>query len=637
MPEKILLIAPYPELAEVAAKVQEEMGIGCEIAVADTNEAVKLAIEAISQGVEIIISRGGTATMVREYITVPVVDIPVTSFDILKALAPLRNYSEQIGVIGFNNVIKECQKVAECLGFKLYKIELKAKEDIPACLDEATLVGIKVIIGDGTTARMAAEAGLESRSIDSGEESFRTAFTEAQRLLEVQHWERECSEQVKTIIDHINDGVIAVDELGNISLFNPSAERILGFSSVNIIGKDIKKVVGLRPLNAVIEEGQSELSQIISFGKKRVVIKRVPLVTAGEVKGFVLTVHDVGQIQSMEKQIRRELNTKGFTANFTLNQMVSESNVMKTVLADADRFAQVNSTLLVLGETGTGKELLVQGIHNSSPRRDGPFVAVNCAAIAESLLESELFGYAPGAFTSARREGKMGFFEMARGGTVFLDEIGEAPLGVQAKLLRVLQEHQIMRIGDEKVTPVDVRIIAATNKDLLKLSVKGHFREDLYYRLGVIIINVPSLRERPDDIRSLVEYFIASSNARFGKHVKGVDSKVYEILEAYNWPGNVRELEHVIHRAVLTAEEGIVQLLHLGNFTQGKLLPTDLGNSTRKLKLELKGTLADMEKAIVQEVLLQEGNNFSSSARRLGVNRSTLWRWINHTYNINAN
>lgn len=634
MPEKILLLAPYPELAEVAAKIQDEMGIGCKIAVADTNEAVKLAIEAINQGVEIIISRGGTTIMLREYVAVPVVDIPSTGFDILEALAPLRNCNQKIGVIGFKNVIKECQKVAECLGIKLYKIELKAKEDIPACLEEAIRVGVKAIIGDGTTSRMAAEAGLEARSIDSGEESFRTAFNAAQRLLEVQYLERERSEQVKAIIDHINDGVIAVDECGNISLFNPSAERILGFSSDNIIGKNLKKVVGLRALTDVIEEGLSELSQIISFGKKRVVIKRVPLVTAGEVKGFVLTVHDVSQIQSMEKQIRRELNTKGFTANFTLNQMVSESKVMKTVLDDADRFAQVDSTVLIFGETGTGKELLVQGIHNSSPRKDGPFVAVNCAAITESLLESELFGYAPGAFTSARREGKMGYFEMAHGGTVFLDEIGDVPLGVQAKLLRVLQEHQVMRIGDEKVTPVDVRIIAATNKDLLKLSGKGLFREDLYYRLGVIIINVPSLRERPEDIKSLVEYFIASSNARFGKHVKGVDSEVFEIFKAYNWPGNVRELEHVVQRVVLTAEEGMVKISHLGDFTQSKLLPIHTGNSTRMLRLELKGSLDDMEKAIVQEVLLQEGNNISRSALRLGVNRSTVWRWLNHTAQI---
>lgn len=630
MPEKILLVAPYPELAQVASQVRREMGIECKIVVADMAEGVELAREAVNRGVEVVISRGGTALLIRDYVAVPVVDIPVTGFDISEALAPLRGYNAAIGVIGFKNVIKGCQKIAQSLEIPLYEMELKAKEDITACLDQAIRVGVRAIVGDGTTTKMAIAAGLEARLIDSGPDSFRSAFTEALRLIEVKQRERERSEQVKAIIDHINDGVIAVDEWGNVSLFNPAAERILGLSSVNIIGGSLKKVAGLKPLTAVTEGSFGELSRVVPIGNKRVVVKRVPLVAAGEVRGFVLTVHDAGQIQSMEKQIRRELNSKGFTANFTLDQMVSEAKPMLAVIEDARRFAQVDSTVLICGETGTGKELMAQGIHNASPRKDGPFVAVNCAAIAESLLESELFGYAPGAFTSARREGKMGYFEMAHGGTIFLDEIGEAPLGVQAKLLRVLQEHQVMRLGDEKVIPVDVRVIAATNKDLLKLVSKGQYREDLYYRLCVISIKMPALRERPEDIGPLSEFFIASSNVRFGKQVKGISAEARQILQAYNWPGNVRELEHVIQRIVLTAEKGIAEVEHLGDFVRGKIVPLNLGTAEGRVKLEVKGTLAEMEQAIVQEVLRQENNNLSRTAKRLGVNRTTLWRWINN-------
>ncbi|MBC7323994.1 MAG: sigma 54-interacting transcriptional regulator, partial [Moorella sp. (in: Bacteria)] len=319
----------------------------------------------------------------------------------------------------------------------------------PACLDEAIRAGIRIIVGDSDAVLKAQGLGLDARLIDSGPESFRTALLEARRILEAQKLERERSQQIKAIVNHISDGVIALDEAGKITVFNPVAEGIFGVKQSEVVGKDPARVMALKPLGDVLEREQGQQEQIIHIGAKQAVVNRVPLVEAGEIKGTVITVQDARQIQRVEKEIRQELQRKGFAARFTLHQIIAESPAMKIVLEEARKFAGVDSTILITGETGTGKEMLAQGIHNASARREGPFVAVNCAAIAESLLESELFGYARGAFTGARREGKMGFFEMAHGGTIFLDEIGEAPLGVQAKLLRVLQERQIMRIGDE--------------------------------------------------------------------------------------------------------------------------------------------------------------------------------------------
>lgn len=630
--KKICVIAPYPHLSAVASRVCEELNLECDIYVGNMSEGLELALKAVEGGTRVLLSRGGTALLLRHYVKVPVIDIPVTGYDILDTLGALREYKGTIGVIGFRSVIQGCQKIAKYLELSICEFELKAQEEVPYCLDKAARAGIRLIVGDSDAVVQARRLGFEARLIDSGPESFRAALLEAQRVLEAQELERERRRQIKAIVNHISDGVIALDEAGRLTVFNPVAEAIFGVQQAEVLGKDPTKVMALKPLGEALYNETGRQVYIIHLGDKPVVVNRVPLVEAGQVKGVVITVQDARHIQQVEKELRKELQRKGFQARFTLDQIVAESPAMRAVVEEARKFAAVDSTILIIGETGTGKEMVAQGIHNASSRREGPFVAVNCAAIPDSLLESELFGYARGAFTGARREGKMGLFEMAHGGTIFLDEVGEAPPGVQAKLLRVLQERQIMRVGDDKILPIDVRVIAATNKDLRKLVKAGQFREDLYYRLSVLSLHIPPLRERQEDIKPLIKYFLARANARFGKKVE-LPREVLSTLLKYKWPGNVRELENVIYRLVLLGDVSINQLKRCGLLEEETMKagssPFRSSDGQRKITIELQGTLQEMEATIINTVLEQERYNKTKAARRLGIDRSTLWRKMN--------
>jgi transcriptional regulator with PAS, ATPase and Fis domain len=298
---------------------------------------------------------------------------------------------------------------------------------------------------------------------------------------------------------------------------------------------------------------------------------------------------------------------------------------MEDLICRARKYAELDSTtVLILGETGTGKELFAHSIHNESPRAKGPFVAINCAALPENLLESELFGYAEGAFTGARRGGKIGLFEMAHMGTIFLDEIGDMPLNLQSRLLRVIQEKEVMRIGDDRVIPVDVRIIASTNRNLEEDIEKGAFRRDLFYRLNVLKLIIPPLRERKEDIPLLVDLFVEKYSARLGKKVRGITQKARDLLMNLDYPGNVRELKGIIERAVAFAESEYIEEADLGISNQAAKQSDAISRDIFKVNFTLK----EIEIMAIKEALAKTQNNISGAARLLGVDRTTIWRKI---------
>lgn len=310
--------------------------------------------------------------------------------------------------------------------------------------------------------------------------------------------------------------------------------------------------------------------------------------------------------------LRKKLGSgKGF------EEIVFASEKTKEVVDFAKRVSEYKTTVLITGESGTGKELIARAIHSSGPRRDRVFVAINCAAIPESLLESELFGYVKGAFSGANHP-KRGLFEEAHGGTLFLDEIGEFPIHLQTKLLRVLQDEEIRRLGDTKTVKVDVRIIAATSRDLSRDVKRGSFREDLFYRLNILHIHIPPLRERKDDIPCLVEYFIGKYNEKLNRSIKGVSPKVMSELLDYPWYGNVRELENVIERAIILSDSDLITRVDLGireNATR-ETTPSD--------SLSLEEAWARLEKAYIEKALSQTGGNRTQAARLLGLSRRSL-------------
>jgi PAS domain S-box-containing protein len=370
--------------------------------------------------------------------------------------------------------------------------------------------------------------------------------------------ERQLNEKLESILNAVHEGIIGTDALGNITVMNEEAEKIFRLPAEEYIGRRVQDVIPEFQVKDVLASRSEVANQLIEFRDLFLLVTKVPMMLDGQFLGVVITFQDVTKVQRIEQEIRKKSSQLGLMTKYSFDNIIGASQSIHTNKQVATRLAESDFTILITGENGTGKEVFAQAIHHHSTRRDGPFVPVNFAGLTESLAESELFGYEEGSFTGARKGGKMGLFELAHNGTIFLDEIGDAPLGIQAALLRVLQERQVMRVGGHRVIPVNVRVIAATNRNLIDMIGKGTFREDLYYRLNVLPLQIQSLRERREDIPVLIDYFLQKKN----KHLTFAP-EVTELLLQYSWPGNIRELENFIHYAVVIAQGNRVELSHL--------------------------------------------------------------------------
>ena len=377
---------------------------------------------------------------------------------------------------------------------------------------------------------------------------------------------------------------------------------------------------------ALLASGSPEFDQLQQAPAGHILTNRIPIRVDGEVKGVVATFQEVSQIEAAERKIRQNLYGKGMVTRYTFRDILTRDPQMKRLIKLAKDYAKTNATILIQGESGTGKELFAQSIHAYSPRAQGPFVAINCSALPPPLLESELFGYVEGAFTGAKRSGKIGLFEMAHNGTIFLDEIGEMDRTLQARLLRVLEERQVMRLGSDSLIPVNIRVLAATNQDLRRLASQGTFRVDLLYRLNVLNLPMTPLRQRKVDIAYLAEYFLSRYQTEHKRRIEAIPPQISELLERYEWPGNVRELKNVMERLVLSAESGRIEAdtvrLLLEEMQEIWKHPA-IGAELPDL---LSGTLQQIKQRVIAQVLQFEGGNKSRAAKRLGVDRATIDR-----------
>ncbi|MDK2930923.1 MAG: hypothetical protein PWR07_1054 [Bacillota bacterium] len=623
---RIGLVAPYPRLAELAIEVCRELGEDLEVRRGDLSAGVEVAREMQSRGVDVVISRGGTALAIEQAVDIPVIPIQVTGFDIVRAIHAAKQLGGAIGVIGFKNVIYGTEGIQDALGVSLRLIYLEHESDAEEQIAAAVRGGLQVIVGDAISARITAKYGAKGVLIESGKEAIIKAIEEAKHVATVRRRERQRAEEFKAILDFAYEGIVAIDQFGVVKVFNPIAERLLGVSAARAIGRPITEVLPGVGLDLVRASGRPELGAVQRLGSTLIVSNRVPITVGGEIVGAVFTFQDVSRIQQVEKEVRRELYLKGHVAKHTFDDIITVDDTMREVVARAQRFASTDSTVLISGETGTGKELFAQSIHNASRRRNGPFVAVNCAALPESLLESELFGYEEGAFTGSRKGGKPGLFELAHGGTIFLDEIGDMSMQIQARLLRVLEQREVMRLGGDKVLPVDVRVIAATHRDLKRAVNDGTFRADLFYRLNILTIALPPLRERTCDIPALAERFIVASCRNLGIPQKRLSSGAITALVSHTWPGNVRELRNVCERLAVGVESR-----EIDEETVWKLLgrddhATEITQPEGTVTVAIEGGLRQIENEIMRQVLRKVGGDRTEAARLLGINRSTLWR-----------
>ncbi|MDK2877405.1 MAG: hypothetical protein PWR06_121 [Thermoanaerobacteraceae bacterium] len=620
----ILLIAPYEELEKTAKEVIMEHNLQVDVIQGNLSDGSNIAKRAEEKGVEVIISRGGTYQSIKNVVNIPVIEIQVSAFDILRALKDLLGYRGPIGIVGYENVVFGIDTLIDVLGLDLIRVIFKNEEEAPRQVYEVASKGVREFVGDTIGIKTVKSMGFRGRLIESGKEAILSAIYEARRVLKIRRDERARAERFKVIMDFIHDGIIAVDEKGCITIFNKTAGEIFKKSD-NPVGKPVSELLETTKLPEVLKTGEPQLGELQRVGDVVIATNRVPIIVDGEIKGAVATFQDVTQIQKMEQKIRRELHQKGLVAKYSFKDIIHKSQIMEDLIYRAKKYAELDSTtVLILGETGTGKELFAHSIHNESPRAKGPFVAINCAALPENLLESELFGYAEGAFTGARRGGKIGLFEMAHMGTIFLDEIGDMPLNLQSRLLRVIQEKEVMRIGDDRVIPVDVRIIASTNRNLEEDIEKGTFRRDLFYRLNVLKLIIPPLRERKEDIPLLVDLFVEKYSARLGKKVNGITQKARDLLMNLDYPGNVRELKGIIERAVAFAESEYIEEADLGISNQAAKQNDAISRDIFKGNFTLK----EIEIMAIREALAKTRNNISGAARLLGVDRTTIWRKI---------
>ena len=428
-------------------------------------------------------------------------------------------------------------------------------------------------------------------------------------------------EWFEIILSSLNDGVFCVDENWRISYFNEAAAEITGVPYEEALGRPCHEVFRSNickkacALRYTIQNGTPIASMAIEITNKKGNKIPVSISTAvlkdkqGKFIGGVETIRDLSLIE----QLRKELD-----ARHTFEDIISKSPKMQHVFDLIPTIAESESTVLITGDSGTGKGLIAQALHNQSPRADNPFITVNCGAIPDTLLESELFGYKAGAFTDARRS-KAGRFTLAQGGTIFLDEIGDISPAIQAKLLRVLQDKVFEPLGGVQSIKADVRILAATNRDLATLVQEGRFRTDLYYRINVFRMELPPLRERMEDIPLLVNHFVAKLSSLKGKEISGVTPETLAILMKYDYPGNVRELENIIEHAFVLSPGGMIQAQHL----PGELQPRP--STAQRETLDLLG---EYEKELILDALRRNQWNRLKAAQELGIHKTTLFRKV---------
>jgi len=614
MKKKIAFLAPSKHNLEQIKDFLNEYHNEIIFDVGSLEDALVKARELIDKGVEIIIARGETAFKIRDaYPEIVVIDVPISGFDLAVTLEQAREFGKNIAVISFPAMIKQIECLEAALGVRIMKYNLVSRDAVNIAVDNALQDGAEVLLGGYTTVTAARKRGIPCVGIITGKQAYVETFLRARDFLTTIAIEKRKSGMIQTVLDHSYEGILSIDEKGVITTINPVARKILGFAA-----QTQQKVADVWPelqLDRVLAGGKEELNQLYSINNVQILCNKVAIKDGKRIIGAVATFQDVTKIQSMESRIRKEIYSKGHIAAYTFEDVQTYDQKIKAAIEMAKSFAASDASVLVNGETGTGKEVFAQSIHNYSKRAKGPFVAINCAALPAQLLESELFGYVGGAFTGANKEGKPGLFEVAHTGTIFLDEIGEMDYINQGRLLRVLQERVVVRLGSDRVIPVSVRVIAATNKKLPDLIAAGKFREDLYYRLNVLNLIIPPLRKRRKDIMPYVKTFLADMSREAGKNIT-LSHGALKVLEDYDWPGNVRELRNVIERITVIAKQGKVS----ASFVTQVINPED---NMEGHEIESEDT------AVIKQALAACNGNISETAKLLNLNRTTLWRKMN--------
>ncbi len=599
-------------------------------------EVLEQVNELKKEGLELIIGGGANLKIAREHYDIPCVEYKISAYDYLNAIDLALNRSKSIVIVSYKtpmpSTLEEYLKKRK-IDFTniIYENTFDLTQKLEECHEG-------VIIGPAHPVEIAGDLGLDAILIYSGKSAIEETVYDSIKMVKELRLSRERFEFAHAIIKNSPNGLILVDSEGQIIECNDQVKSIFN-KRMNIQGHNVNVVLPSSGYSEFIDTGNNEVRNVIILGKEEYLCSWSKITDQNN-----FHIGTLGIFSNLSKIVKAQLDfdiklsnfrtKKGFIARNFFHDIIGKSKAIKDAVSEAKYCSSSEANVLIHGETGVGKEIFAQSIHNESSRKTGPFLAINCAALPEHLLESELFGYEEGAFTGGRKGGKKGLFELAEHGTVFLDEIGELSSTLQTRLLRVLQEREIMHVGGDRVIPVDIRVISATNKDLENLPIEK-FRRDLYYRLNVLELKLPSLRDREKDVVMLFKHFLKEKKDIRHHSPMALTQEISDILCCYNWPGNIRELQNVTERfnlyssAMQKHNDKFLKKCLVRSIGEERLLGCILSN------FDIANQEIDMELIDLLKKIL--GLNRDQIGNALGISRTTLWRLENKSNVSNDN
>ncbi len=603
------------------------------------DDAITTARALIQEGYELILGHGGTGRLIAKSIGQQVVNIPITMLEIIAALLKATELGDKIGVTSFATGREGFDIIRKVLGLDIREIIFNSQKELEEKVAKAIDKGVNVIVGGGVSRKTAIRLKTRSVIIEPGKQIIQETLALARAVAAARRLDLEYNERLQTILKIMEDGLICVDAFGHLNFYNQTAEAMFGIDLRPYLGQYVPDLGDSLGLTEVITSGKKKSDQIIKFRDNELVVNTLPILINDLVSGAVSLLKEGNVIHDIDRKLRERIYEKGFIAKRRMTEIVAVSPGMRKLIDKGKKFAKTDAAILVYGETGTGKEFLSHALHNTSFRKKAPFVAINCAALSETLLESELFGHEEGAFTGAKKGGKIGLFELADHGTIFLDEIGDISSKLQVRLLRVLENKEVMRVGGDRIVPVNVRVISSTHKDLREEVLAGRFRKDLYYRLAVLRLNIPPLCQRKQDIPELLKPLLRN----YKKPLSCITPAMFEQIESYHWPGNIRELNSLLESYLILLggrkndEHLFIELfedykdpqspngrqLSGGRDIASSAYDEDGEESSSRTLMEYMGKY---KQKIIRQALYQCNDNKTLAAKKLSISTNTLWR-----------
>lgn len=619
--DKVAVLWPNLLKAEEWGRDQPDLliyeGIGIE-------KAAATALEAERAGAKGIICTQGIRTEVQRVISIPTHVVSIAYIDLLETLHELETLhgvrGKRIAILLHSNNGIIFNRVKPYVNNEIREFLFTDLSEVPGVLDRMKELHYDILLAGPTGNSLAGHRFSSVYTFRYTYDSILNAATQMRLIINLNNREMLQLQKLRATINSSVNAMVILDERGCIDIMNEKAVKLFQNSKTgdNLIGRRFAEVLKAADVKEHDISGRTEDSGLVSVGEAAYFVTQQSIELDGTCVGTVNTYEEVEKIQELETRYRA-LQSKGLVAKHHFCDIINESAVMKKTIELAKAYAATDLTVLIEGETGTGKELFAQSIHNASNRRYGPFVAFNCAALSESLLESELMGYEAGAFTGAKKSGKMGLLELAHNGTIFLDEINQLPMYLQSKLLRVIQERSVLRVGGERIIPIDIRIIASTNESLEEKVRRHEFRNDLYYRLNILNLQLMPLRRRRDDIEPLMRSFLSQMGFS-KKDMLPILKAVIEQTLSYDWPGNVRELQNYVWRTSVFQSNHIALNDGLLWRRPGR---TDTESPEDGFYLHY-GTLQELKKQIIEKTVEYCHGNKTEAAKLLGINRNTI-------------